>query len=305
MLRYVLAATALKCFSAGPQMRGLYRSLGNFAGGRRRSRGKIPSYYLERIKRLLRLQREYNLVRSGDRIIEIGTGWLHWEAITARLFFDIEAVLFDVWDNRQLTGLKNYVGQLSPILGAADLGLSSAELKRAQSLIQAIVRVNSFKELYKLLGFEYVVEGSGSLRQLPGNSFHLAVSGGVLEHIPREDVPGLLAEMQRVLVPSGWSLHSIDTQDHLSYYDPKVSKKMYLTISDRTWQNVFENQVQYINRLQRSEWLELFKTAGFKLIEEDSWYTDLGQLELAERFRSMDKRDLECTGPRLLHKKLA
>jgi len=132
----------------------------------------------------------------------------------------------------------------------------------------------------------------------------MVVSGGVLEHIPKGNVPGLLAEMRRVLVPSGWSLHSIDTQNHLSYYHPKVSRKMYLTFSDRTWRNVFENRVQYINRLQRREWLELFTAAGFKLFEEDSWYTDLGQLQLAGRFRGMDKRDLECTGPRLLHKKL-
>jgi SAM-dependent methyltransferase len=286
-------------------MRGLYRSLGNLAGGRRRSGGKIPSYYLERIRRLLGLQREFNLVRSGDRIIELGTGWLHWEALTVRLFFDVQAVLFDVWDNRQISGLKNYVAQLSPLLDDRGFGLSVSELKRARSLIRAILEVDSFEDLYKLLEFDYVVESSGSLRQLPSNSFQLVLSGGVLEHVTREEVPSLLEETQRVLKPGGWSLHSIDTQDHLSYYDPKVSKKMYLTFSDSTWRNIFENKVQYINRLQRSEWLELFKTAGFELIEENSWYLELGQLKLAGRFASMDRRDLECTGPRLLHKKPA
>jgi hypothetical protein len=38
-------------------------------------------------------------------------------------------------------------------------------------------------------------------------------------------------------------------------------------------------------------------------VEEDSWYLDLGQLMLAGRFAKMDKHDLECTGPRLLHRK--
>ena len=286
-------------------MRALYRGLGNLAGGHMRSHAKLGSAYLDRIQRLLRLQKEYNLIQPGDRIIEIGTGWVHWEAITARLFFDIEAVLFDVWDNRQLGGLKNYVGQLSIALGAADFGLSSAELKRAQSLIQAIVKVKSFGELYKLLGFEYVVESSGSLSQLPSNSFDLVVSAGVLEHIPREDVTSLLAEMRRVLVPSGWSLHNINTQDHLADFDPKVSRKMYLTFSDRTWRTFFENRILYINRLQRSEWLQLFTAAGFELVEDGSWYRDLGQLKLAERFRGMDKHDLECGAARLVHKKSA
>lgn len=305
MIKYVMAATALKCFSAGPQMRGLYRRLGNLGGGQRRSRGKIPSYYLERIKRLLRLQREYNLVHSGDRIIELGTGWLHWEALTVRLFFDVQAVLFDVWDNRQISGLKNYVAQLPPILRDESFGLSPQELNRAQHLIEAILKVDSFENLYRLLDFEYVVDSSGSLSRLPSDSFQLVVSGGVLEHVTRENVPSLLCETHRALKPGGWSLHSIDTQDHLSYYDARVSRKMYLTFSDRTWRNLFENKVQYINRLQRSEWLDLFKAAGLEFIEEDSWYTDLGRLKLSERFANMDRRDLECTGPRFLHKKLA
>jgi predicted SAM-dependent methyltransferase len=251
------------------------------------------------------LHKTYNLVRNGDRIIELGTGWLHWEALTTRLFVDVQAVLFDVWDNRQMSGLKNYVAQLSLILEESGFGLSVHELSRTQSVIQSILKVGTFDELYKLLEFEYLVESSSSLKQLPSNSFRLVVSGGVLEHVLREDVPALLTETQRILKPGGWALHSIDTQDHLSYYDATVSRKMYLTFSDRTWRNVFENKVQYINRLQRSEWLDLFKASGFELIEEDSWYKDLGQLRLAERFANMDRRDLECTGPRLLYQKPA
>lgn len=302
MLRYAVTAAALKCFSATPQISRIYRRLGNLAGGRRRSHGKIPSYYIERIKRLLRLQREYKLVRSGDRIVELGTGWLHWEALTTRLFIDVEAVLFDVWDNRQMSGLKNYVSQLSPLLENG-FELSANELRRAQSLIQAILKVGSFEDLYQMLGFQYVVEASGSLCPLPSNSFQLVVSGGVLEHVTRDRVASLFGETLRILKPGGWSLHSIDTQDHLSYYDAKASRKMYLTFSDRMWRNMFENKVQYINRLQRSEWLELFKAAGFELIEEDSWYMDLGPIRLAERFATMNRRDLECTGPRLLYRK--
>ena len=34
---------------------------------------------------------------------------------------------------------------------------------------------------------------------------------------------------------------------------------IYLTFSDETWIHLFENEVQYINRMQRGEWLELFK----------------------------------------------
>jgi len=303
VVKYVLTAVALKCFSAGPPMRRLYRIMGNLAGNRRRGTTSIPSYYLERIKRLLRLQGQYGLVHDGDRILELGTGWLHWEALTTRLFFDIEAALFDVWDNRQLAGLKNYVAQLGAILRAGHLGVSALESARAESLIQTIMKVDSFEELYKLLNFEYVIESAGSLNQFPKESFQLIVSGGVLEHVDREAVPHLLRETFRVLKPGGWAMHSIDTQDHLSHYDGTVSKKKYLSFSEREWSYLFENKVQYINRLQRGEWVELFKAAGFELVDEDSWRVELGQLKLAKRYEHMARGDLECSVLRVLFRK--
>src|SRR5438105_8986447 len=116
MLKYVTTAVALKCFSSCQLTRSVYRKLGNRVGDKRRSVGRLPTYYPERLKRMLRLIRNHGIVKNGDRILELGTGWLHWEALTLRLFFDIEAVLFDVWDNRQLGALKNYIRQLKPML---------------------------------------------------------------------------------------------------------------------------------------------------------------------------------------------
>jgi SAM-dependent methyltransferase len=298
MVKYVTTAVALKCFSSSPLTRNLYRRLGNTVGNRRRSSGPMPDYYPERVKRMLRLQKQHRIVSNGDRILELGTGWLHWEALTLRLFYDIEAVLFDVWDNRQLGGLKNYVGQLGSKLND-DFGLSGAELARAQSIIEKILKVQSFDELYELLGFEYVVESSGSLRQFSDNSFQLVVSGGVLEHVKREALPMLIGETRRISKPGGWAVHSIDTADHLEHYDRTVSPKMYLSFSEAKWKRLCENEVQYINRLQRGEWLELFKANGFELIEEEARRVDIGELKLAERFADMDKGDLECTVLRL------
>ncbi len=113
----------------------------------------MPGYYPERVKRILQLQRRYKIIKDGDRILELGTGWLHWEAMTLRLFYDIKAVLFDVWDNRQLGGLKNYIRQLGDMLGSG-FELSAGELKRARGLIRQIVEVESFTDLYNLLGFD-------------------------------------------------------------------------------------------------------------------------------------------------------
>ncbi len=243
---------------------------------------------------MLRLQKQHSIVHDGDRILELGTGWLHWEALTLRLFFDIKAILFDVWDNRQLEGLKNYIRQLRPMFSESFI-LSAAELRRAQSLIDEILKVESFGELYELLGFEYVIDSSGSLRQFQSQSFQLVVSGGVLEHVKREALSTLIGEMRRILKPGGWAVHSIDTADHLEHYDRKVSPKLYLSFSEETWQRLFENEVQYINRMQRGEWLDLFKANGFILIEEETRRVDISRLTLANRYKDMEKADLECT----------
>jgi SAM-dependent methyltransferase len=294
MIKYITTAVALKGFSHSQLTRRLYRKLGNSVGNKRRSSGPMPTYYPERVKRMLRLQKQHRIVSNGDGILELGTGWLHWEALTLRLFYDIKAILFDVWDNRQLGGLKNYVRQLKPMLSDG-FELSEAEVKGARHLIDLILKVESFAELYELLGFEYVLESSGSLAQIPSDSFQLVISGGVLEHVKREAVPTLISEMQRVLKPGGWAVHSIDTADHLEHYDRTVSPKLYLTFSEEKWKRLCENEVQYINRLQRGEWLDLFEANGFELVEEEVRRVDISQLSLATRFAHMDKKDLECT----------
>jgi len=107
MFKYCLAAMALKSFSCPHLTKRVYRALGNTLGAKKREVGQMPDYYLNRIKRMLRLAKSYGIPKDGDRLIELGTGWLHWEAIITRLFFDVHGILFDVWDNRQMDALKN------------------------------------------------------------------------------------------------------------------------------------------------------------------------------------------------------
>jgi hypothetical protein len=262
-------------------------------GNRRRGTGVMPEYYVDRVKRIVRLNRQFGLVGSGARILELGTGWLHWEALTLRLLYDIDGVLFDVWDNRQLAGLKNYCRQLGPRL--PECGLTVSEMTRAQSLLAAINNVDSFDELYALLNFTYVVNRQGSLKQFANDRFRLVVSGGVLEHVYREALPEITRDTYRVLEAGGWAVHSIDTSDHLSHYDPGVSKKMYLAFSETTWKRLLENDVQYINRMQRGDWRRHFEQCGFEIVEEDSRHVDISRIKLAPPFASMDRDDLSCT----------
>jgi SAM-dependent methyltransferase len=301
VLRYILAATGLKMFSYTPNTKRLYRAIGNTIGARNRSRGLMPKYYFDRVNRMLELNRRHNVFQEGYRFLELGTGWLHWEAITCRLFFDVHCTLYDVWDNRQMSGLKNYLSQLDTKL--IKLNAEETQLDRAHRLIAEIMDVSDFEELYRLLGFEYVIDQSGRLTQFDDASFNIIVSGGVLEHIPASFAPEFVGNIARVLKPGGHSFHGINLRDHLYQYDRTVSPKQYLQYSYRVWKQWFENDVQYINKIQRSDWLALFETAGLKLIEEQIDTEDISGLRVARDYQKYHESDVRCCGLRLLHSK--
>jgi hypothetical protein len=125
----------------------------------------------------------------------------------------------------------------------------------------------------------------------------------VLEHVYREALPRMIADTHRIIASDGWAVHSIDTSDHLSHYDGSVSKKYYLTVSETMWKRVYENEVQYINRMQRNDWTDLFTRSGFDIVEQDSRQVDISRLTLADRYAANDAEDLASTVVRVALRK--
>ena len=302
MVRYFLAAMALKGFSCSSLTRGVYRELGNSLGSKKRVHGQMPGFYLNRVNHILRIAKTYGFPKDGQRLIEVGTGWLHWEAVTTRLFFDVSGILFDVWDNRQMGGLKNYVNQLGGSLDKLDV--DDAQRERALKLIAEIARVNDYHDLYNLLGFEYVLDPSGNLERFDEGSFNVAISAGVMEHIRAADASRFVHGIARLLRPCGLSIHCINIRDHLHQYDSSVSTKQYLHYPDWVWRLCFENGVQYINKVQRSDWLGYFQANDFALVEEQVEMADLSGLEIARDYQKYEADDLRCAGLNIVHRKL-
>lgn len=156
MFKYCLSAMALKAFSCSNLTKKMYRVLGNTFGGKKRAFGQIPTHYIDRVNRVLHIAKSHGVPKNGDRLIELGTGWLHWEAIITRLFFDVQATLFDIWDNRQMDGLKNYLEQLDNSLDKLDT--DNTQLSLAHKWISKIREINNYQDLYDLLGFQYVLD---------------------------------------------------------------------------------------------------------------------------------------------------
>lgn len=303
MIKYVATAVALKSFSICPPTRRLYRFLGNTLGGQERANSTMPSYYLERIERMLALTKRYGLLKDGTRMLELGTGWMHWEALTTRLFFNLRADLYDVWDNRQMKPLKSYLRQL--LAKFDQLSVATAEEKdRARAFAERILEQADFESLYELTGFRYLLDVDGMLKTLGDESYDLVVSAGVFEHLPRASVPEYIVQTHRVLRPGGYAVHSINTTDHLHLYDRSASPKNYLRYSDHQWRVLFDNQLQYINRLQRCEWMDYFRNAGFTCVEEQSSRCDLTAIKVHPQFRGMDQLSLETTSWNAVYQKL-
>lgn len=306
MIRYVAAAAGLRLFSLTSQTRDMYRTLGNRFGARKRASLGLPEYYLIRGRWLMKAFGKHRILAPGKRILELGTGWLHWEAIMARLSCDVQTTLFDMWDNRQLEPVKRYYRELDnriEALTAGEIGAAPSQRERVHGLLEAIAAVASFDDLYRLLGFEYVVAPDGTLRRFQDATFDVILSGGVLQHVREEIVPGYISDIGRLLKPGGYSLHTIDMADQISYYDPGASVKEYLRFSETAWAHIFQNKVQYFNRIQRSEWLDLFEQAGLELVEEQTVADAVIPQRVARRYRELDQVDLACRVLRVVHRK--
>lgn len=299
--RYGAAAAALKLGSVSPK---LYRMFGNWLGQRRRVKAGMREQQGKRATEFLAWCRRHDLVHDGDSVLEIGTGWVHFESLVLRLFYDVRATLFDVWDNRQLDALRRYAEDLRDYL-LREADIDGTEERRIRETVASIVGAESFEELYRTMGFEYVVDERGVLDRLADASFDLVYSNNVLEHVDRATAARLIEGTRRVLRPGGHSLHNIDLSDHLvSLVGIRdMSPKNYLRYSDRTWRRRFENRVQYINRLQRPEWLELFRRAGLEPVAEEVCTAALQPDAVSDRFHGLDAEDLACTRLIVLHER--
>ena len=297
-----MVSAILKLFSSTSFTRKCYRSVGNILGSWHHKRTGIRGHYVERSKLWFNLLEERHIVQNNSRLLEVGPGSAHWDAIFTKLLYDVEISLYDVWDCRQLEAIKYNATVLEKLI---DDMANIAPTRREQShgLLRTISRVKSFEDLYRLLDFEYIVDQRGCLTGFSAASYDVVYSFNVLEHVKEGAILEFTKNLYRLLKPGGYSIHQIDLCDHLAYYHRSLLPKNYLRYSDKCWKRCFQNEVQYFNRLQRSEWLNIFQDTGLELVEEQSEFSEIGDFALSSRFRHLEKHDLECTTLTLIHRK--
>ncbi len=101
---------------------------------------------------------------------------------------------------------------------------------------------------------------------LDDEAFDFASSTSTLEHVPRAEIPPLLAECRRLLRPGGVITLLIDYKDHYGAFDPSCSVYNFLRFSDRRWRK-YSPSFHFQNRLRHSDYVHLVELAGFEIAE--------------------------------------
>jgi SAM-dependent methyltransferase len=279
----------------------MYRFLGNSFGQRRRTKDGLPEVYIDRAKWILCLFEKYKIPHDYGKFLELGTGWVQWESAILRLFYNAAFTLYDVWDNRQIQAFKAYISGFRDVFDS-EIEISALEKEEALNLLEKILLINSFDQLYNLLGFQYVVDPTGTLCNLEHEAYDVCFSYNVFEHIDKAIIADYIKTLFQLLKPGGYSIVKIELSDHLTQYDRGVNKKNYLKYSDFVWGLFFENKLQYINRIQRGEWLRLFSLAGFELLEEESIFQPI-YMRINKKYEKLDHKDIECISLKIVHQK--
>lgn len=158
--------------------------------------------------------------------------------------------------------------------------------------------MNSLEDLEHSWRIDYRAPADARTTGLPAGSIDCAVSVETLEHIPKRDIAAILTELRRIMRPDGLVLMQIDYGDHFKGFDPSISSFNFLTYSEEDWAP-FQSRFQYVNRLRHSEYLQLFRDAGFELLSEqpDRRPPEPHILErLAPCFRDFSVEDLFTLG---------
>lgn len=141
-------------------------------------------------------------------------------------------------------------------------------------------------------GLQYFTQGTQSLKGIPDQSIDFCFSNAVLEHIPRDEFPLLVRELNRVMKPSAVAVHRVDLKDHLQ------KSLNNLRFSNRVWESEFMKKSGfYTNRIRFSEMKSLFSDFDIATPRVEKWSNlPVNKSRLVEPYRSMENDELLVSG---------
>ena len=256
---------------------------------------------IEHLSTLIRKTSVWGIRFQNANILEVGTGWIPTLPIGMSLL-GARVHTYDHVRHLRSANLARALELYSQHLPAL-AELSNTDLAQLEARLRELKThpVDSLEQRLCHAGIEYHAPGDASQSTLPDASLDLYFSVAVLEHVPVAAIKAMLREAYRTLRPGGLTYHVIGLFDHYTTMDPNITRVNFLKYSDLTWRIIGQNRIQYHNRLRESEFLEIFRGAGFEIVDRCSEVDQrslkaLETMRLNPRYESFDKKDLATYG---------
>jgi SAM-dependent methyltransferase len=201
---------------------------------------------------------------QGRVFVEVGSGWyptlpvcFHLAGASRCLTFDLHRLMDWALTRRMLERLERHLPRIS-----AQLKIDEPVLRdRLAKLRQA----RDMQDFLQRAGIEYRAPADATRTGMPDASVDVFFSNSVLEHVPGPVIADLMRETRRVLAPGGIALHSVNCGDHYAYFDRRITQMNYLRYSAAQWW-IWNNDLQYQNRLRADDFLKLARDAGMDVV---------------------------------------
>jgi hypothetical protein len=142
----------------------------------------------------------------------------------------------------------------------------------------------------------YRAPGDAARTGLADGSVDWVCSTATLEHIPAPVIYEIMRESRRVLRADGHSSMIIDYHDHYSSTDKNITPYNFYQYSHKEWEK-YNPSMHYVNRLRHSEFLSMFDSLGFDIVEcrtltPENSAEMLANQKIASDFESYTHEDL-------------
>ncbi len=189
---------------------------------------------------------------EAKRCLELGAGWVLSAALVCHLLGARKVVATDIAPHAHPEALPYALKMAVPSI-VRDLLSLFADNARVRQRYERLLPIQKFSfETLQELGIEYVSPFDFA-RQKMAAAFDFIYSFSALEHVPREEVQPLLANLADALAPGGGMIHYIHLEDHAAFARRPVD---FLRIPPEQYARAL--QTERGNRIRMREWLARF-----------------------------------------------
>lgn len=286
----------------------MQRSIGTFKRFDVESTAKIEDFAL-----MASQLRQLAVPIAGATFFEIGSGWYPTLPICLYVCGAKQVVTFDLTRHMKLDlalrlteKLRGAIGQLADAAGITPLEMED----RRQALERALQQGADIGKASQG-GIDYRAPADAARTDLADNSIDVVFSNSVLEHIPPTVLDAIFAESRRIVREGGVVFHSVNCGDHYAYTDASVGQLNYLQFPTRQWELLWNNDLQYQNRLRAKDFIALARRHGFDIVRDTTTVlperlSELRRLpRIAEEFSRYTPEELCVTTVDFVGKKLS